>query len=110
MKPDMKTLNSFRSIFHERNKLWCPDEKSRLKMFVEEHFVERLFERFHNNEEATQVVTDIMKWIRENYPILQYEDTFGTKRQYKIPLVNNAFGVVILFAGTLRIRTCYPAT
>ncbi|WP_407305422.1 hypothetical protein [Acinetobacter sp.] len=99
MKPDMKTLNTFRALFHERNKLWCSNERTRLKMFVEAHFIERLFERFRISSEAAQVVKDVMKWIRENYAILQFEDGFGTKRQYRINLSNEAAAVLILFLG-----------
>lgn len=106
MKHDLRTINAFRKIFHEANKVWCQDESKRLKMFVEEHFVERLFERF-KNDEAAQVVKDILAHIKKNYEILQFEDTFGTKREYRIPLSNGNRAVLILFSGTLRIRTCF---
>lgn len=109
-KPDMKTLNVFRGIFHEANKKWCPEESKRLKMFVEEHFIERLFERFTNNVEAGELVKNTMKWIKKNYPVLQYEDTFGTKREYCITMEDGNVAVMILFSGTLRMRTCYKPT
>lgn len=106
MKHDLKTINAFRKIFHEGNKIWCPEEKLRLKMFVEEHFVERLFERFYGVE-AAQVVTDICTWIRRNYAMLRKEDLAGVRKEFRLALSNDNAAVVVLFSGTLRIRTCF---
>jgi len=110
MKTDMKTLNTFRALFHEGNKKWCPEGTTPLRMFVEEHFIDRLFQRFTTNVEAAAVVKNTMKWVKDNYAILQFENNFGTKREYCIRHADGNVSVVVLFNNVVRIRTCYKPT
>ena len=105
-KPDMKTLNFFRAQFHEANKKWCPDEKIRLKMFVEEHFAYRLIDRFKPAISAATLLKEVMQWIDKNYCTLLFDNVVYGKRDYRIQL-KTGVAVFVLFNGTLRIRTCF---
>lgn len=106
MKVDYKTINGFRAPLHELNKVWCPDEKIRLKMFIEEHFVERLLDRFEPRN-AADLVKQIWKWIDQNYCTLLFDSRVrDNATKYRINF-NNGTVCFVLFDNTLRIRTCF---
>lgn len=105
-KPDLKTLNFFRAQFYEANNKWCPDEKIRLKVFVEEHFVYRMLDRF-KPAVAVTLLRDTMKWIDDNYCMLLFDNAVYPKRDYRIEL-KSGVAVMVLHNNTLRVRTCYP--
>lgn len=106
MKVDKKTLSSMRREFYLRNALWCPDEKIRINMFVEEHFIERLFERFEKVA-AANLIKRIWAWIDESYCLLLYDaHSNESATKYRIPFEEGTV-CFSLFANTLRIRTCF---
>jgi len=104
---DYKTLSMFRAILREKNEKWCPDKATRLQTQIQAHFIERLYERFETTADRAQVLIDTMKWMKENYAMLQRENTWGRKIQHRIHCSNRATSVIILFNNVVTLRTCW---
>lgn len=105
MIPSQIVCNKFRAIFLEWNKKCAPDPATRLNMMVDGHFVERLFERF-NNEEGAQLCIELREWIRDNYAKMQLENSETVRRNY-IARLQTGCATIVLLNGKYSIRTCY---
>lgn len=102
---DLKVVNPFRARFHEKNKVWCPDEKIRLKMFVEEHFVQRFIERFGTG--GIPFLKEVEDWIDQHYCQLLFDANVSEDAKHgRIYLESGVFAYV-LYEKALRFRTCF---
>jgi len=107
MAVDPKTISGMRREFLLKNEQWCPDEKIRLNMFVEEHFVERLLQRFDPTN-ASYLIKSIWQWIDANYCYLLFDSRVQQEAtKYRI-ILEQGTACFVLFNNTLRIRTCFP--
>lgn len=105
MKVNLDLINKIRQPFYDHNYKCCPDDKIRLNLFVEKHFVERLFQRF-SNQNAASLIKDTFDWIDKNYCILLFENALGSLKKYRIKF---KAGTVVfgLYENQLRVRTCF---
>lgn len=94
-------------VFHDRNKEICPDDNIRLYMVLEQHFCERLFQRF-GSVDGANLVKQLLRWIDKNYCDMLFDNALGERKEY-IATLGNGKVAMILFQGTLRIRTCYKS-
>jgi len=103
---DTKILNPFRARLHEKNKKWCPDEKIRLSIFVEEHFVDRFMRRFTTSH-GMRLIQELEEWIDNNYCLLLFDAFVNSEpHKYRINLKHGTI-CLVLFEKTLRVRTCF---
>lgn len=105
MKVTLDLINSIRQLFYDHNYQCCPDDKIRLELIVEKHFVERLFQRF-SNQEAASLIKEAFEWIDQQYCILLFETHMGSMKRYRIQFDT---GTVVfgLYDNKLRVRTCF---